>query len=88
MDTPQNAAVEEQAIDRIHRIGQLRPVTVKRLVMQVRTYVVLCIPIVLFKTCNNVRLSTTVSTTVSNKLTNIAGHRRGANPRRTATAWC
>ena len=24
----------EQAIDRIHRIGQLRPVTVKRFVMQ------------------------------------------------------
>ena len=34
LDTPQNAAVEEQAIDRIHRIGQLRPVTVKRFVMK------------------------------------------------------
>jgi hypothetical protein len=34
MDTHQNAAVEEQAIDRIHRIGQLRPVTVKRFVLQ------------------------------------------------------
>jgi SNF2 family DNA or RNA helicase len=34
MDIAQNSAIEEQAIDRIHRIGQLRPVTVKRFVMQ------------------------------------------------------
>ena len=33
LDTHQNAAAEEQAIDRIHRIGQLRPVTTRRLVM-------------------------------------------------------
>ena len=30
LDIPQNAAVEEQAIDRIHRIGQTREVKVKR----------------------------------------------------------
>lgn len=34
MDIAQNSAIEEQAIDRIHRIGQARPVTVKRFVMQ------------------------------------------------------
>jgi DNA repair protein RAD5 len=34
MDVAQNAAVEEQAIDRIHRIGQCRPVTVKRFVIK------------------------------------------------------
>ena len=34
LDTPFNSAVEEQAIDRIHRIGQTRPVTIKRFVMQ------------------------------------------------------
>ena len=33
LDTPTNPATEEQAIDRIHRIGQLRPVTVKRFVL-------------------------------------------------------
>jgi DNA repair protein RAD5 len=34
MDIAQNSAIEEQAIDRIHRIGQLNPVTVKRLVIE------------------------------------------------------
>mmetsp|Transcript_37404 Transcript_37404/g.89608 ORF Transcript_37404/g.89608 Transcript_37404/m.89608 type:complete len:131 (+) Transcript_37404:2-394(+) len=34
MDPATNAAIEEQAIDRIHRIGQTRPVTVKRLILK------------------------------------------------------
>jgi len=34
LDVPQNSASEEQAIERIHRIGQTRPVIVKRFVMQ------------------------------------------------------
>lgn len=34
MNIAQNSAIEEQAIDRIHRIGQLNPVTVKRLVIE------------------------------------------------------
>jgi SNF2 family DNA or RNA helicase len=34
MDIAQNSAIEEQAIDRIHRIGQVNPVTVKRLVIE------------------------------------------------------
>jgi len=34
MDPATNSAIEEQAIDRIHRIGQTRPVTVKRFIME------------------------------------------------------
>ena len=34
MDIAQNSAIEEQACDRVHRIGQTRPVTVKRFVME------------------------------------------------------
>ena len=34
MDPATNAAAEEQAIDRIHRIGQTRPVFVKRLIIK------------------------------------------------------
>ncbi|KAL7531410.1 hypothetical protein ACHAXR_004022, partial [Thalassiosira sp. AJA248-18] len=34
MDPAMNSAVEEQAIDRIHRIGQTRPVFVKRLIIK------------------------------------------------------
>lgn len=34
MDLAQNSAIEEQAIDRIHRLGQTRPVTVRRFVMK------------------------------------------------------
>lgn len=34
LDPPQNSAMEEQAIDRVHRIGQERPVTVKRFIIQ------------------------------------------------------
>jgi hypothetical protein len=34
MDIAQNSAIKEQAVDRIHRIRQTRPVTVKRFVMQ------------------------------------------------------
>lgn len=34
MDVAANSAIEEQSIDRIHRIGQTRPVTVKRFVIE------------------------------------------------------
>jgi len=34
LDPPQNTAIEEQAIDRIHRIGQTRPVIVKRFIIK------------------------------------------------------
>ena len=34
LDIAQNTAIEEQAIDRIHRIGQCRPVLVKRFVIE------------------------------------------------------
>lgn len=34
MDPATNSAIEEQAIDRIHRIGQTRPVIVKRFIME------------------------------------------------------
>ena len=34
MDPATNSAIEEQAIDRIHRIGQTRPVTVKRFILE------------------------------------------------------
>ena len=34
LDPATNSAIEEQAIDRIHRIGQTRPVTVKRFIMK------------------------------------------------------
>lgn len=34
MDPAINSAVEEQAIDRIHRIGQTRPVFVKRFIIK------------------------------------------------------
>jgi len=34
MDPALNSAAEEQAIDRLHRIGQTRPVIVKRLIMK------------------------------------------------------
>lgn len=33
LDCTENSALEEQAIDRVHRIGQSRPVVVKRFVM-------------------------------------------------------
>jgi len=33
LDSTENSALEEQAIDRVHRIGQSRPVVVKRFVM-------------------------------------------------------
>lgn len=34
LDVAPNSAIEEQSIDRIHRIGQTRPVTVKRFVIE------------------------------------------------------
>jgi len=34
LDAPMNSAIEEQAIDRIHRIGQTRPVVVKRFIIK------------------------------------------------------
>ena len=34
MDPCLNSAAEEQAIDRLHRIGQTRPVIVKRLIIK------------------------------------------------------
>lgn len=34
MDPASNPSIEEQAIDRIHRIGQTRKVTVKRFIME------------------------------------------------------
>merc|ERR1712087_1006292 len=34
IDPAENSAIEEQAIDRIHRIGQTRPVFVKRLIIK------------------------------------------------------